>query len=175
MVYRLVFRLVLVTVLSCVLLAACAPAEAPKPVNVSPYTPAPSVLLYTPAPGAKLGSGAVDTKAKETAQIRVVLPGSKEALLLSEPLAADEVALVVNQGSRPSGGWGVQVQSVRLSGQTVTVSAIFWAPPAGAITTSVITDPQTTVRIKRSSLPTGPLRVVLNDQFETTITSVDLP
>ncbi|HEX2061789.1 MAG TPA: protease complex subunit PrcB family protein, partial [Thermoanaerobaculia bacterium] len=61
---------------------------------------------------------------------------------------ATESAVFILGGQRPTGGYSVVVNGAALEGETLVVDAIVEGPPAGAITTQVITSPYAVIAVK---------------------------
>jgi hypothetical protein len=89
--------------------------------------------------------------ASTVASYRVVADGSAAWMVL------------VAMGEQRTGGYEIRVEKITLAGSVVTVSVKQSVPPPGGVVIQVITYPADAVRVKRSDLPAGNLRVVFQD------------
>ncbi len=66
-------------------------------------------------------------------------------------------------GEQRTGGYEIRVDKIMVAASVLTVSVKRTAPPPGGVVIQVITYPADAVRVKRSDLPAGDLRVVFQD------------
>jgi PrcB C-terminal len=64
------------------------------------------------------------------------------------PLITNQTAVGIFLGSRPTGGYGVSVRSVRSAGEQLTITVNVRSPGAGAITTQALTSPWTMIAVR---------------------------
>jgi protease stability complex PrcB-like protein len=64
-----------------------------------------------------------------------------------------EMVLAVFMGSRPTGGYSIQIQEARVEKGKLRVTVVEKSPPPGTITTQALTSPFHFVAVKKSSLP----------------------
>ncbi len=64
------------------------------------------------------------------------------------PIISGQTAVGIFLGSRPTGGYGVTVQSVEASGSALTIRVTVRSPGPGSITTQAITSPWTIVAVQ---------------------------
>lgn len=78
------------------------------------------------------------------------------------PLGGDLLVAVL-MGQRPTGGYAVRIERMRLRGDTVEVVAAFHAPPPDAVVIQVLTSPFVIAAVARADLPAGTVRFILRD------------
>lgn len=71
--------------------------------------------------------------------------------------------VVVAMGEQRTGGYEIRVEKITVTASVVTVRVKRTVPPPGGVVIQVITYPADAVRLKRSDLPAGDLRVVFED------------
>lgn len=69
----------------------------------------------------------------------------------------------VAMGEQRTGGYEIRIEKITLAAKLVTVSVRRTVPPPGGVVIQVITYPADAVRVKRSDLPAGDLKVVFQD------------
>lgn len=82
------------------------------------------------------------------------------------PQEGNRLYMAAFAGSQRTGGYAIRVAGVECAGDTLTVRALFVAPPPDALTIQMLTSPAHLVSIERQSA-TGAREVVLVDQSET--------
>lgn len=98
---------------------------------------------------------------------RLLLPGSmlQVAASLTGVDWQREAAVVVDLGERPTGGYGVQVEAIRLTAPGwVEIDLSLRQPGRGMMVTQAFTHPHAVARIDRTWLSVRPLTLVARDQ-----------
>jgi hypothetical protein len=62
-----------------------------------------------------------------------------------------EAVVVLLAGSKPTGGWGIDVRGARLEGRTLVIDAPVKAPPPDAIVTQAFTSPFAVIAVKSTA------------------------
>ncbi len=123
--------------------AATTPGATPMPNTVSPAHTA-SNNFRTVASGS---SAAATTPSVQLASTQSSFDAiwnmayGRQSPMPVTPLLGNQSAVGIFLGTRPTGGYGVQVDSVQPAGNTLTVRVTLKAPGAGTITTQSITSP----------------------------------
>lgn len=165
-----------VVTLLAVVSTACGttPAPASTSSGSNAASSAPTATATTTGTPPSIGVGTVDFArltdaipiARNDAAIEMAFDAAEAQRLVAEAPPIDfatQALLCLSLGERPTGGWSVTVQSMRLDAGELQILAREVRPRAGEGTTQAFTYPADCVVVDRMQLPVGELAVRADD------------